>query len=650
VAAATGLVAVSLVAGAPGATAAPPAFVDGEVYAAVAGSGTAEFFVYLAGAADLSAAAGLTSKAAKGAHVYQQLSSHAATAQAPLRADLDARGIDYRPFWIANTLLVTGDRALVDELATRPDVTRIEANGQVPLLQPATISPDTPGTQAIEWGVANINADDVWNQFGVTGQDIVVANIDTGVDFDHPAVIDQYRGTATGSHDYNWFDPAGVCSPGIPCDNNNHGTHTMGTMVGDDGGNNQIGVAPGAQWIAAKGCESNSCSESSLLASGQWMVAPTRTNGTDPDPSMAPDVVNNSWGGGRGDTWYQATINAWINAGIFPMFSAGNSGPACNTANSPGDNLPAYAVGAYDINNNIAGFSSRGPSGVSSAEIKPDIAAPGVSVRSAINGGGYANFSGTSMAAPHASGVVALLWAAEPTLQGDINGTRSVLDQTARDVNATGCGGTTANNNIFGEGRIDALAAVEEATGGGGGGEVVFEDDFETANGWVTDFDGSDTATSGEWERGNPQGTSFGGTTLQLNNTTSGSNDLVTGAAAGGSAGVDDIDNGDTTIRSPAISLPAGASLELEFNYYFAHLNNATSADYLRVTVVGPGGSTTVFQQLGAATNRAGSWSSASVNLSGFAGQTVRLLVEAADAGGGSLIEAGIDDVTITAS
>jgi aminopeptidase S len=254
------------------------------------------------------------------------------------------------------------------------------------------------------------------------------------------------------------------------------------------------------------------------------------------------------------------------------------------------------------------------------------------------------------MAAPHASGVVALLWSAAPALQGDINATRAVLDQTARDVNATGCGGTTANNNIFGEGRIDALAAVEEATGGGGGGEVVFEDDFETANGWVTDFDGSDTATSGEWERGNPQGTSFGGTTLQLNNTTSGSNDLVTGAAAGGSAGVDDIDNGDTTIRSPAISLPAGASLELEFNYYFAHLNNATSADYLRVTVVGPGGSTTVFQQLGAATNRAGSWSSASVNLSGFAGQTVRLLVEAADAGGGSLIEAGIDDVTITAS
>jgi subtilisin family serine protease len=373
--------------------------------------------------------------------------------------------VEYTSFWIANTLLVTGDRALVDELAARPDVASIEANGQVPLLHPvAGFQPDA-GINAVEWGVANVNADDVWAQFGVTGQGIVVANIDTGVQHTHPALVNQYRGTATGSHDYNFFDPADICSGDTPCDNNGHGTHTMGTMVGDDGGTNQIGVAPGAQWIAAKGCESNSCSESSLLASGQWMVAPTRTDGSDADPAMAPDVVNNSWGGGRGDTWYQATINAWVNAGIFPMFSAGNSGPACNTANSPGDNIPAYAVGAYDINNAIASFSSRGPSGVSSSEIKPNVAAPGVSVRSSVPTNGYANASGTSMASPHASGVVALVWSAAPDFQGNITATRGVLDQTARDVNATGCGGTTADNNIFGEGRIDALAAVTLATG-----------------------------------------------------------------------------------------------------------------------------------------------------------------------------------------
>jgi subtilisin family serine protease len=463
------LVGVFLVAGPAPAGAGPQvgaAPVEAEVYASLAGGGSSEFFVYLRQAADLSGAAGLDSKPAKGAHVFGELTRTARVSQAPLRAWLDARQVAYTPFWVANVLLVTGDRGLVDELAARPEVAGIEANGQVRLLQPVATLDADDGINLIEWGVANVNADDVWSQFGVTGEGIVVANIDTGVDFDHPAVADQYRGAATGSHDYNFFDPANVCPGDVPCDNNNHGTHTMGTMVGDDGGSNQIGVAPGAQWIAAKGCESNSCSESSLLASGQWMVAPTRVDGSDPDPGMAPDIVNNSWGGGRGDTWYQATINAWINAGIFPMFSAGNSGPACNTANSPGDNLPAYAVGAYDINNSIASFSSRGPSGVSSSEIKPNLAAPGVSVRSSINGGGYANFSGTSMASPHASGVVALVWSAAPEFRGNIPATRTVLDDTARDVNATGCGGTLDDNNIFGEGRIDALAAVTQATGG----------------------------------------------------------------------------------------------------------------------------------------------------------------------------------------
>jgi subtilisin family serine protease len=470
-AAAGALVAVSLVAAAPGggAAAAPAgqASVEAALYTQLDAGGSGEFLVYLAGAADLSGAAALPGKAAKGAHVHQALTRHAAVSQAPLRAWLDTRGVPYTPYWITNALLVTGGRPLLDQLARRPDVVRIEANGQVPLHEPVATSP-APGnrTQAIEWGVQNINADDVWSQFGITGAGTVVANIDTGVQHTHPALAAQYRGAATGSHDYNFFDPANICAGTAPCDNNGHGTHTMGTMLGDDGAGNQIGVAPGAQWIAAKGCESSSCSESSLLASGQWMIAPTRADGTDPDPAMAPDIVNNSWGGGRGDTWYQATINAWTNAGIFPIFSVGNSGPGCNTANSPGDNPPAYAVGAYDINNNIASFSSRGPSGVNTSETKPNLAAPGVSVRSSVPTNTYANFSGTSMAAPHAAGTVALVWSAAPALQGDIATTRALLDQTARDVAATTCGGTTADNNIFGEGRIDALAAVTLATGG----------------------------------------------------------------------------------------------------------------------------------------------------------------------------------------
>ena len=195
------------------------------------------------------------------------------------------------------------------------------------------------------------------------------------------------------------------------------------------------------------------------------------------------------------------------------------------------------------------------------------------------------------------------------------------------------------------EAGVDGVAITESAAGP----VVVFSDDFETARGWVTDPTGSDTATSGSWQRTDPQATSFNGVTLQLGDAVSGVNDLVTGGAAGSSAGAEDVDNGDTTARSPSIVLPAGAQLELSFRYYLAHLDNATSADYLRVSVVS-GGATVVFEQLGAGVNRPGAWSTATVDLSGFAGQTVQIQVEAADAGGGSLIEAGIDDLIITAS
>ena len=135
---------------------------------------------------------------------------------------------------------------------------------------------------------------------------MTVASIDTGVDYSHPALAGKYRGRhADGSvdNDYNWFDPSHVCSTAAPCDNVGHGTHTMGTMVGGQipDGADQIGVAPGATWIAAKGCASSSCSRAALLAAGQWIVAPTDLSGRNPRPDLAPDVVNNSWGSGALD-------------------------------------------------------------------------------------------------------------------------------------------------------------------------------------------------------------------------------------------------------------------------------------------------------------------------------------------------------------
>ncbi|HEV8627572.1 MAG TPA: carboxypeptidase regulatory-like domain-containing protein, partial [Acidimicrobiia bacterium] len=252
----------------------------------------------------------------------------------------------------------------------------------------------------------------------------------------------------------------------VPCDNVFHGTHTMGTMVGDDGdpGTNQIGVAPHARWIAAKGCEDFGCSDFALLSSGQWVIAPTDLAGQNPRPDLAPNIVNNSWGTDfGGDPFYQATVDAWNAAGIFPAFSNGNNGfGVCGTVGAPGSYVNSYGAGAFDIDNNIADFSSLGPSPFAS-ELKPNLSAPGVNVRSSVPGGGYDSFSGTSMASPHVAATVALMWSAAPSLEGDIALTRQLLDDSAVDTEDLSCGGTADDNNVWGEGRLDAFAAVNQA-------------------------------------------------------------------------------------------------------------------------------------------------------------------------------------------
>ena len=405
----------------------------------------------------------------RGREVVRNLTLTATNTQAPLRAWLASRGIRFRSFWIVNAIKVTADRNLIAEIGRRLDVAKIlpDRNYALPPVRPGV---PARGVQAVEWGLSNVRAPEVWSTFGARGEGIVVANIDTGVQFDHPALVGQYRGNNGDGgfdHNYNWFDPAKICPGTAPCDNNAHGTHTMGSMVGDDGdpGPNQIGVAPKAKWIAAKGCESSGCSLESLMASGQWVLAPTDSNGQNPSPDQRPHVVNNSWGGGSGDTFYEEIVQSWVAAGIFPAFAASNSGPGCQTTGSPGDYAISYAVGAHDIMNAIAPFSSRGSSFFGGI-IKPNISAPGVNVRSSTPGGTYDSFSGTSMATPHLSGVVALIWSAAPTLVGDIAATRTLLDQTAIDTSDLSCGGTPENNNVWGEGRVDAFAATEQAPRG----------------------------------------------------------------------------------------------------------------------------------------------------------------------------------------
>jgi subtilisin family serine protease len=449
--------------------------IEPRVLEAIGASGQATFWVLLYERANLAPAYELLDHEARGSFVYRKLKEVARQSQAGLRGMLDGHGASYRPFWIVNAIRVTGGEALVHELAARPEVKAIQADREY-RLPPVEVGAGEAArvVDAVEWGIDRIRAPLVWSTFDVRGEGIVVANIDTGVQYDHPALVRQYRGNQGDGrfdHNYNWFDPSRVCTPpDVPCDNFPHGTHVMGTMVGDDGapGPNQIGVAPHARWIAAKGCEDVSCSLAALLASGEWMLAPTDLAGGNPRPDLRPHVVNNSWGGGPGDTFYLDVVLAWLASGIFPGFANSGSGPSCGTVGSPGDYVASYSAGAFDINDSIAGFSGRGPSSFpgpsiarSPFELKPNVAAPGVSIRSSVPVNSYAIFSGSSMALPHVAGTVALMWSAAPSLARDIGGTRQVLDDSAIDVSSLGCGGTADDNNVWGEGRLDAFAAVE---------------------------------------------------------------------------------------------------------------------------------------------------------------------------------------------
>jgi len=429
--------------------------VDELVLRQLTAESTVNIFVKVWGDAELSSVYALNTES-RAAATFEVLSSHASERQKGLVEFLAARGLKHESFWIVNAVYVWGaDRALVEELAQREDVEVIRGDREAQLHVPVVIEEGAEhdnATVLVEQYITKIGAPKVWSR-GFTGQNVVVAGIDTGVRGSHAALKANYRG---GS--FSWFDPRGSSS--TPNDNNGHGTHTMGTIVGSSASG--VGVAYGAKWIAARGCAGNSCSSYDLTASAQWVACPNS-----PSCSAKPQVVNNSWGGGQGDTWYLSYINAWRAANILPVFSIGNSGSACSTANSPGDNQGAFSVGASDLNDNIGSFSSRGPGRIVAQ--KPEISAPGVSVNSAwyTSDSAYARLSGTSMAAPHIAGAAALLISSRPGIS--ISSIESSLRSTTfkgmqqPSSGASSCGGVSYNsypNYIYGSGRVQIDAAV----------------------------------------------------------------------------------------------------------------------------------------------------------------------------------------------
>ncbi len=447
-----------------------------------------EFLVLFRSQADLSATGALRTKETKGQYVYDTLRQSAQASQVEVRRILDAAEVPYRAYWINNMIWVRGNALLIQQLAQQPEVIAIRPNPAVKLDLPAQQmrllqNPDELSDE-YPWNLETVKAPAVW-AMGYQGQGVVIGGQDTGYDWTHPALQPHYRGWngQTADHDYNWHDaihednpntvPGNSCgyNSAEPCDDGYHGTHTMGTMVGDDGQGTRTGMAPSAGWIGCRNMEQGWGTPATYTECFEWFIAPYPVGGdsfTDGDPARAPHVINNSWScppsEGCTPDILKGVVEAVRAAGIVTVQSAGNSGSSCQSVTTPAAIYDAsFTVGAVSSSGLIAGFSSRGPG--PDGILKPDIAAPGVDIVSTLPGSGYGSLSGTSMAAPHVAGMVALLLSANPSLAGNVDAIEQAITQTANPRSTSqGCGGDLPDavpNNVYGWGIIDVEAAVD---------------------------------------------------------------------------------------------------------------------------------------------------------------------------------------------
>lgn len=433
---------------APTETPGPAARLAPDVRAALAALPPGEMMTVIVTFRDQAQLAGAAApdRSARLGNVVRLLQATAERTQAPVRPWLAGRLAEGRLsrvvyFWIFNGMAVTATADVIQELAARPEVQRIRLNKTVQA--PAGLPGPAP-LSGPEQNLEIIHAPALWER-GFRGEQIVVANMDTGVDAGHPDLGPRWRG---GSN--SWFDPNGE-HPLTPTDRNGHGTQTMGLIVGGDAGGTSIGVAPEARWIAVKIFDDKGVADWVGIHQGfQWLLDPDG----DPDTPDAPHVVNNSWTfqDPGCDLEFRPDLQALRAAGIVPIFAAGNTGPGGATSVSPANYPEALAVGATNNGDLIYPDSSRGPSSCGQASTTfPELVAPGVGVRTADLYALYFKASGTSMAAPHVAGALALLLSAEPGLT--VAQQEAALLETAVDLGSPGA------DNDYGRGRLDVLGA-----------------------------------------------------------------------------------------------------------------------------------------------------------------------------------------------
>ncbi len=453
-----------------------------------------DVLIHLNEKADLTLALSILDRSQRVQFVFDKLTETAKKSQKKWLDYLKQKGYQTRSYYIENAILVRdADKELIQNLSLWDDAQSFTEDVQFKMKEVDKNHPELFGTlknrsdlelRKVEAHLEMIQVDKVWRELNVRGKGIVIGGQDTGYFWRHNSLIKKYRGFNKGQidHNYNWHNAirspdSGACANANfePCDDKDHGTHTMGTMVGDDEKGNQIGVAPEAQWIGCRNMKLGEGSVSTYLDCFEFLMAPYPLGGDpvkDAKPSLAAHIVNNSWScpvseGCRGDEFLES-VRAYKAAGILLVVAASNNGPNCGTASDAPAKYSGelISVGAYNtILNEIAFFSARGPTSWNN-NLAPTLTAPGAVIRSSITKGpdSYDDKPGTSMASPQVAGVAALLWSYRPELIGQIEATMDILQKSATPFKAKdSCPGFPAQqipNAEFGFGMVNAYRAL----------------------------------------------------------------------------------------------------------------------------------------------------------------------------------------------